>query len=236
MPTVRLGKTEFTFSVLPSKSKQWAKVKIAVNNEYLSYVDEGEYVSLEELDSFSSALPRLLAGGYGREYTLSFEKAGLAVDLYTTTDGRILVSREERRNADCVMAVRLLMRSKDKKSFLDGVYTLLLRKAEIARFASELREEIAKNIKHRIHNKGKYVFVGVSPLGYNGCNYLYFNPKEKVEEGEYVWVKMGRHNTEQIVHVDSVRRFNDDDLPYDPQTVKRVLRKATTEEIAEIRK
>jgi hypothetical protein len=46
---------------------------------------------------------------------------------------------------------------------------------------------------------------------------------------------MGRHNTEQIVHVDSVKYFSDDDAPFPPARVKQVLRKATPKEIKKLK-
>ena len=82
-----------------------------------------------------------------------------------------------------------------------------------------------------IHGSGKHVFVGVSPRGYTGCNYWYLDPSDSIVAGDYVWVRMGRHNTEQVVYVDSVRRFDEQTAPYDPSAVKQVLRKATEKEI-----
>ncbi len=205
--------------------------KIAVENEYINYEDEGKWISVEELQELLTATCRLLAGGYSKEYALSFERAGLAVDLYPYTENGRAVSRTLRRENDCRMAVRFLMRESKKKAFLDGVYTLLLHRKEIELLVNGLEEELAKNGVQRVPGRGKYRFVGVSPLGYKGCNYLYFDEKSEGEVGGYVWVRMGRHDTLQIVYVDSVRNYNDEDVPYDPQTVKRVLRKATAEEI-----
>ena len=42
---------------------------------------------------------------------------------------------------------------------------------------------------------------------------------------------MGRRNIEQVVYVDSVKYFEEENAPYSPQRVKQVLRKATKEEI-----
>ncbi len=231
MATVDLQGTSFSLSILPTKKKEGIKTKIAVENEYLQYEDEGEYFTIEELEDLLSVGSRLLAGGYEKEYSLSFYRAGLAVDFYAYTREGRAVSRAERRENDCVMAVRFLFRSPDKKQFLDGVYTLLFHREQIELFLKELRAEFMKNVAHRIPGRGKYAFVGVSPLGYVGCNYLYFDPTKKVKAGEYVWVRMGRHNTEQIVCVDSVRYYGDEDTPYNPKTVKQILRKATKEEI-----
>ncbi len=233
MASISLQGTEFSLSLLPVK--KWdghsARVKISVRNEYVSYEDEGNLFSVEEAERFLVSASRLLAGGYEREYSLSFEDAGIAVDFYAYTEDGRPVSRAERREKDCVAAIRFLMRSQDESSFLGGVYSLLLHREEIEKFTSLLWEEFAKNYAQRVHGWGKYRFAGVSPLGYTGCNYLYFDPRKLAKEGGYVWVRMGRHETEQIVFVDSVRKYGDEDVPYDPQTVKRVLRAATKEEI-----
>ena len=67
--------------------------------------------------------------------------------------------------------------------------------------------------------------------GYKGCNYWYLDPSKKVKAGDYVWARMGKHNTEQIVYVDSVRYCTEDTAPYDPLRVRKILRKATIEEL-----
>ncbi len=228
--------TKFTFALLPCKDKKgfWANVEVGVENERVSYLEEEKF-TVEEIEVFLFTLSRLLAGGYGREYSLSFESAGFAVDLYPSEDGKEISSREERRKQDCTMAVRLLMRSKNKKKFLGGVYSLHLRRKEIEAFVKDLRVEYDKNYVERVPGRGKYAFAGVSPLGYSGCNYWYLDEKKELKKGDYAWVCMGRHNREQIVYVDSVRLFNDEDAPYNPATVKRILRKATKEEIKSIK-
>ena len=129
------------------------------------------------------------------------------------------------------MAIRLLMRSKDKKRLFGGVYSFLFHREDIEYFSSKLREEFDEAFAHLIPGRGKHLFVGVSPRGYTGCNYWYLDPTGKVQAGDYVWVRMGRRDTEQIVYVDSVRRFQDDYAPYDPAKVKQVIRKATKEEL-----
>lgn len=236
MPKLETQGTKFTFSVLPYRlgEEYWARTSISIQNEFIFYEDVGEYISNEELETLITALSRLLAGGYEREYTVAFETAGLAIDLYAHTKNGAPVSREMRRKNDCVMAVRLLLRSKEKKQFLGGVHTLLFHRKEIENFLAALQAEYQENAFQRRHGTGKYLFVGVSPLGYRGCNYRYFDPSGKAKTGDYVWVRMGRHNTEQIVFVDSARYYDDEDAPYNPQTVKRVLRMATAEEIQEI--
>lgn len=232
MPTLDLQGTKFTFSVLPAMfgGKDWATTKITIENEYLSYEDKGKYILREDLEEWIFAMSRLLAGAYGKEYSLSFQKAGIAVDLYPYTDGGNEVSREERRANDCVMTIRLLMRSTDKKRFLGGVYSVMLHRAEIEEFATALRNEFDKAFARYGIGKGKYLFVGVSPRGYRGCNYWYLDPTGTSLPGDYVWVRMGRHNTEQVVYVDSVKFCDEDNAPYSPHRVKQVLRKATEEE------
>ena len=78
-----------------------------------------------------------------------------------------------------------------------------------------------------------YLYVGVSPKGQYGCNYWYIDEEKQTKENTYVWVNMGRRNTEQIVYVDSVRYCNANDVPYPTEKTKRVLRQATEEEIEE---
>ena len=234
MPTLDLQGTKFTFLALPLNSSSngyWARTELALSNAYVSYRETGENISLEELEEWIVSMCRLLAGAYANEYNLSFEKAGIAIDLYPYTQNGKETTREERRRNDCVMAIRLLMRSPDEKSFLGGVYTLLLHRKEIENFALKLREEFDEVFGKHVHGIGKYLFVGVSPLGYKGCYYWYLDKTEAVTAGDYVWVRMGRHNIEQIVYVDGVRYCNEDTAPYDPARVKQVLRKATEEEI-----
>lgn len=237
MGKIDLQGTEFTVSVLPLKflSKGfWARTEICVKNEYVSYQETSENISRDELQEWIFSMFRLLAGAYSEEYSLSFERAGLAVDFYPYTENGNKVSREERRKNDCIMAVRLLMRKGDKKSFLGGVYTLMLHRKEIEIFATNLQQEFDKIFGERIHGRGKYLFVGVSPLGFKGCNYWYLDPFGETKKGDYVWVRMGRHSTEQIVLVDSVRYFSYDTAPYSPESVRRVLRKASLDEIQKL--
>ncbi len=231
MPTLRLRETSFTFSSLPTeKDADTARIKIEIQNEIFSYCDIEE-VPYADLESLITSLSRLLAGGYEREYSLLLENVGVAVDLYAYTEDGRPVSRRERREKDCVAILRILFRSPTTLAFLDGVYSLMLRREEIEIFVEGLRKEYEENIAQRIPGKGKYLFVGVSPMGYTGCNYLYLDPTGRTRKGEYVWVRMGRHNREQVVFVDSVRYYDDEDAPYNPKTVKQVLRAATQEEI-----
>ncbi len=236
MATVHLQGTKFTFSVLPLKlfSKgYWARTEISIHNEYVKYAEIGENLSREDLEEWIFASFRLLAGAYGQEYNLSFERAGLAIDLYPYTENGNAVSREKRRQNDCVMVIRLLMRSSHKKRLLGGVYSVLLHREDIEKFATSLREEFDVAFAKFERKKGKHLFVGVSPRGYKGCNYLYVDPTKTVKKGDYVWVQMGKHNVEQIVYVDSVRYCDDDTMPYAPERARSVLRKAEASELTE---
>ncbi len=233
MATVDREGTRFFLALLPPKAgdKGWATTAIALQNEYIDYTDEGEYLSVADVEELGICLSRLLAGAYEREYSLSLDNAGLAVDMYPPTEKGRTLSREERRERDCIVAFRLLLRSKDKKRFLDGVHTLLAHREEVEEFVKQLREEYRENYLHLVHGRGKYHFVGVSPRGMEGCNYQYLDESGEVKAGDYVWVRMGRRQIEQVVYVDSVRNYDEEDAPFNPQTVKRVLRRATEEEI-----
>ncbi len=233
MATLSKQGARFSFTLLPPKAgeKGWATTAIALQNEYIDYKDEGEYLSIADVEELGICLSRLLAGAYEREYSLSLDNAGLAVDMYPPTENGRILSREERREKDCTVAVRLLMRSKDKKRFLGGVHTLLVHRKDVEEFVKELREEYRENYLHLVHGSGKYHFVGVSPRGMEGCNYQYLDESGEVKSGDYVWVRMGRRQIEQVVYVDSVRDYDEEDAPFNPRTVKRVLRKATKEEI-----
>ncbi|MBP3422917.1 MAG: hypothetical protein J6K86_04045 [Clostridia bacterium] len=235
MPTIVLQKTKFTFSILPLKflaGDYWAKAEICIENENIHYAQTEKRISSESLEEWIFCMHRLLAGAYKREYNLSFDEAGVAIDFYPHTENGMEVSRKARRENDCVMAVRMLMRSKSGR-FLGGVYSLLFHRADIEIFAKELRKEYDEVFVKRVHGRGKYNFAGVSPLGYEGCNYWYLDASNEVKKGDYVWVEMGSHNTRQIVYVDSVRRFTEDSAPYPVHRVKQVLGIATEEELKE---
>ena len=77
-----------------------------------------------------------------------------------------------------------------------------------------------------------YLFVGVSPRGYRGCNYWYIDEEKQTLAGNYVWVAMGRHDTEQVVYVDSVRLCDKNTAPYPVDKARRVLRQATEADVA----
>ncbi len=233
MAKIALRETQFSLTLLPPKAGEegWATTAISLRNEYIAYEDVGEYLSVIDVEELLTALSRFLAGGYRRAYSLSLESAGVALDMYPPTNRNRTLSREERREEDCVVALRLLLRSKDKKRFLDGVHTLLLHRREIEDFAAALRREYREYYAPLLSTTGEYSFVGVSPRGLEGCNYLYLDESREIKAGDYVWVRMGRRQIEQVVYVDSVRAYEKEDAPYAPQTSKKVLRKATQEEI-----
>lgn len=77
----------------------------------------------------------------------------------------------------------------------------------------------------------KILYVGVSPKPYYGCNYFYVDESGLTKPKTFVWVKMGRHDTEQIVYVDSIKWCTAENAPYPLDRAKRVLRQATKAEI-----
>ncbi len=233
MATVKLQGTKFTLTLLPPKQgeREWATTLLALENEYISYRDEGKYASVVAMEELIIAFSRLLAGVYEREHTVALDRMGLAVDAYAYTEKGKPVSRELRREKDCVAAIRLLMRSKDKRAFLEGVHTLLLHREQIETLVDGLQTEFNAHYASLLVGEEKYRFVGVSPRGYRGCNYLYYDESGTVDAGDYVWVRMGKRQIEQVVYADSVRTYKLEDAPYNPQTVKKVLRKATQAEI-----
>ena len=127
------------------------------------------------------------------------------------------------------MAIRILFKGKDGK-LLSGVYTLLLHREEIKSFLQGFESELNAHYRVNDPKKGKYLFAGVSPLGYHGCKYWYLDPSKSCKTGEYVWVRMGRHDREQMVYVDCVRWFAEDEEPYPHDLAKKVLRQTTEEE------
>ena len=236
MPTIQLQGTEFTCGVQTPKNEAegaWVRLRLSLKNEYLEY-DDTICVLIADVEEWLFSMSRLLAGGYAHPYSISFENTGVAVDLYPCIEdmeGRQTRTRAERRESTLAMALRILMRSKSSRRYLGGVYTLLLGREEIAAFVRALRWEFYSVYSAYTAGKGEYTFVGVSPLGYPGCNYWYYDESGTLSGGDYAWVKMGRHGTEQIVLVDCARRFSKENAPYSAERVKRVLRKATAEEV-----
>lgn len=221
--------TEFTLTILPLKifsKRDSARIEICIKNEYVSYRQVYENIIRTELEEGIFKMFRLLAGAYKKEYNVAFENTGIALDLCPYTENGGEVSRQRRRENDCVAAMHLLLKSRDNKCFFGGVYSFVLHREELEKFARELRAEFEEAYRSLNKGKGKYLFVGVSPEGFSGCNYWYLDPTKTVRAGDSVWVRMGKHNTEQIAYVDSVRYYDEDNAPYDPQTVKRILKKA----------
>ena len=115
MAEINLQGTKFAISILPLgvlSGGFWAKTNIIIQNEFINYQNRNEDISKEELENWIFAMFRFLAGGFGKERSISFEKAGIAVDFYPYTANGEEVSRHVRRQNDCVMAIRVLMRSK----------------------------------------------------------------------------------------------------------------------------
>ena len=237
MATIELQNTKFTVSVLPLKLLSngfWARLEIGIENAYVHYKRIYTEITRADLNEWIFCMFRLLAGAYGKDHSLIFESAGMTLDFCPYRKAGGAPSRQERRENDCAMVIGLRMIDPLRKTYLGGVQTFSLRRRDLETFAVELRKEFNAVFSQHEMGEGKYLFAGVSPLGYRGCNYWYFDPTQSVRAGEYVWVRMGRHNTEQIVYVDSVKYFSDADAPYSPQRVKQILRKATEEEIKNI--
>ena len=232
MPSMEIKGTKFGFSILPFEKRSngfWARTEIVLKNPYVSYQYTGEVISKDEIEEWIFAMFRLLAGGYAREKNLVFTQAGVSIDLCPYLENGGDKSRHVRRQNDCVMSISFLMR--DKQDFFGGVYNFVFHKAEIEGFAKALKEEFDLAFAPFERKRGKYLYVGVSPEGYKGCNYWYLDETKKVKAGDYVWVVMGRHNTKQVVYVDSVRYYDEDGAPNEPSMAKRVLAIATPEEI-----
>lgn len=232
MATIEQNGTKFSFSVLPLgllSTGVYAKIEMKLNNEFIAYRHVYENMTREDIERWIFSMFRLLAGGYRTEQNLSFEKTGFAVDLSPyVVEGKEL-SREELRSHDCVMAIRFLMCH--KKTLLGGVYSLILHREDIEKFAIALREEFYNAYAKFEKKKGKYLFVGVSPQGYQGCNYWYIDRTKTAKAGDFVWVCMGRRNLRQIVYVDRVRCFDDDTAPCNVDTARAIQGKATDEEV-----
>ncbi|MBQ9730029.1 MAG: hypothetical protein IJV80_04365 [Clostridia bacterium] len=234
MATVHLRGTEFTVSVLPPKmfsSGYQVKTEICIKNEFVNYRYLSKDVFAHELELWIMEAARLLAGAYKEPRILKFERAGIGVDLYPYQKEGEEVSREELRANDCLMSVSLAMRSKKENTYLGGVYAIILHRQEIKSFIYNLRREYEKAYEKVQSKRGKYLFVGLSPLGYEGCCYWYLDLAQKVRPGDYVWAEMGRHNKEQILFVDCVRYCNEDSAPHDPSTVRRVIDVAGEDEV-----
>lgn len=76
----------------------------------------------------------------------------------------------------------------------------------------------------------KILYVGVSPHPYKGKGYWYVDEYGLTQPKTYVWVRMGRHEKEQLAYVDYVRWTTPEEAPYPYEKAKRVLRQATEKE------
>lgn len=239
MPTIEIGSTSFTFSILPPDKKaddDYAKIKIAVQNEFIAYEEVSERFFKSDVERIMFCLNRLLAGAYGKSRDIELLEQAFTLKLVPYTEGGEEVDRKTRRENECSAVFSFLFLSKDKKRFLDGVYLLTLGKQEIKKLASGLWEEYKEAYEKRQKKWGRYLFIGVSPKGYKGCNYWYMDTSKKAKAGDYVWVRMGKRDLEQIVYVDSVRYCGEDDAPYPLTEAKKILRLTTEEERAEAEK
>lgn len=82
----------------------------------------------------------------------------------------------------------------------------------------------------------KRLYVGVSPYPYKGKSYWYVDDSGMSRAGTYVWVRMGRHDREQMAYVDCARWFAEEEEPYPHDKAKKVLRQTTEEEDKEAEK
>ncbi len=78
--------------------------------------------------------------------------------------------------------------------------------------------------------KNKVLYVGVSPKPLYGCNYWYVDETGLTKPKTFVWVRMGRHDREQLAFVDSVLWCEVGNAPYSYEKAKRIIRQATEEE------
>ena len=121
----------------------------------------------------------------------------------------------------------------DKTEFVKKIYSLkAMLEAFPKRDGKQRKKSLVKTATICVEDCD-YLYVGVSPKGRYGCNYWYIDEEKQTKENTYVWVNMGRRNTEQIVYVDSVRYCNASDVPYPVEKTKRLLRQATEEETEE---
>lgn len=93
-----------------------------------------------------------------------------------------------------------------------------------------MRVECERALLKIIKMSGKVLYVGVSPYPYKGKGYWYVDEYGVTQPKTYVWVRMGRHDREQMVYVDCVCWFDKENTPYPYERAKRVLRQATEEE------
>lgn len=239
MATVILRGTTFTFSV-QEKPKRWdgytLSVKISVKNEFIDYASE-RFCNYEDVEEMLFASFRLLAGGYRKEYTLRLDGVNAVLNFNPDIEeGVTELTRTYLRSRDCKLMFNMLFYSNKEKNTIGGVYSVIIPRNALKLFAETLQTELRPYTDEQNKRRGKYMFVGVSPQGYKGCNYWYLDPEKKTKPNTFVWVKMGRGNALQLVYVDNVRRFDEVSAPYDVTLVKRIVGQATQEDIAEAKK
>ena len=115
--------TEETVQIIADPEQLKRVIHNIVNNS-VKYFDTDVVVVRAELEAWCFEMRRFLAGAYTKERSLLFEGAGFSVDFFVSEDVE-KKTRQQRREEDCIMAVRLLMRSKDKSSYMGGVYTYI---------------------------------------------------------------------------------------------------------------
>ena len=239
MPTIEIDGTKFTFTVLavnPRSSGYQARVAIGIENGAVRYRRESCEICAREIEEWLVSAARLLAGGYQEIKTVNTESGELAVSLISDNRLGERLSREQLRERDCMMLVNVRLYAQERGGYYGGVYTIEFHREQIEEFVRGLRKEYDAVYAPKKRKHGKYLFAGVSPLGYEGCRYWYFDPDKKVRAGDYVWAEMGRHKRDQICYVDCVEYFDEDSAPYDPDSVSQILGIATDEEVAAARK
>ena len=239
MATVTLQGTTFTLS-LQEKPKRWdgytVNVNLSVKNEFIQYQRECR-CNFADVETMLFGIFRLLAGGFRREFSLRLEGADAIVDFNPDIESGVTeLTRTYLRSRNCKAVFSVLFYSATEKNTLGGVYTIIIPKNALKLFVSALQEEYMPYAEELSKRKGKYMLVGVSPQGYKGCNYWYLDEHKKTKPKTFVWVKMGRGNTLQLVYVDSVRCYNEDEAPYDISLLKRVEKQATKEDEEEAKK
>lgn len=206
-------------------------VTIAVQNETVTYTSAPTRCDFEDLENLLYNIYRLIAGGHRKRKQTRVEGIDGWFIFDPIVDGDYgYPSREFLRAQPFKMDMRLVLSSK-REQF--GEFAFSVDKEQLKVFAYQLNEELSPYLRALSKCHGKYMFVGVSPQGYKGCNYWYFDPEKKTQPNTFVWVKMGRNETLQLVYVDSVRRFNEYSAPCSIDTKKRVLKQANEEDIAQ---
>ena len=233
MAIVTVGDTKFTFSP-KKKPLLWdgysLGMTIAVHNEFISYENSKHRCDFEEVEQFYFTLRRLIAGGYRSEPCFRIEGANMSVAIGLGVLNPENCSRERLRTANYTVTISLAFVS-NLKNEPNGAYTIVLHREEIKSLADGLQADLAEYANARSKRHGKYLLAGVSPQGYKGCNYWYFDPMGKTKPNTFVWVKMGKNKTLQLVYVDCVRKFNEYDTPHSVNGNKLVLKQATQEDI-----